>query len=101
MRHESKKLLWDVSEACSDIERITEPLTYDQYLAQKDTRRLVERYLETVGEALRGLERTEAEQAERFADLRRWVDLRNFVAHRYGSIDNQIIWRVSREFVPD
>jgi uncharacterized protein with HEPN domain len=48
--------LWDVAAACSDIARITNSSTFDAFLSEQDIRRLVERYLEIVGEALRQLE---------------------------------------------
>ena len=101
MPPDGRKLLWDVAEACQDIRRITEAMSFEEYVAGQDHRRLVERYLEIVGEALRQFGHAEPSLALRVSALRRWVDLRNVIAHGYDSLDDQIIWDICRNAVPD
>jgi uncharacterized protein with HEPN domain len=100
MRPEGKKLLWDVAESCADVQRITKSISFEEYLGQRDTARLVERYLEIIGEALRQFEHAEPTLAVHVTALRRWVDLRNVIAHGYDFLDDQIIWDVCRNSVP-
>ena len=100
MQRRGQKLLWDVSEACSDIERITSASSFDAYVADKDVRRLVERYLEIIGEALRQFEHVESEATSLLPDLRGWVNLRNVVAHGYDALDDKTIWGTCRSAVP-
>jgi uncharacterized protein with HEPN domain len=75
-------------------------LSFERYLAEKDVRRLIERYLEIVGEALRRLELGDAVLARQVPDLRQCVNLRNVIAHGYVAIDDEIIWRVYADQVP-
>lgn len=100
MPPKGRKLLWDVIESCSAILRITESVSFEEYLSNEDTRRLIERYLEIIGEALRQFEHAEPHLAQGVSALRRWVDLRNVIAHGYASLDDQIIWDTCRNAVP-
>lgn len=75
-------------------------MTFAGYIAQKDARRLIERYLEIVGEALRRFELAEPAAVPRIPDLRQWVNLRNAIVHGYDSIDDEIIWRVCQDSTP-
>jgi uncharacterized protein with HEPN domain len=100
MQPRTSDYLLDVIDACADIERLTRQLSIAHYVAEKDARRLVERYLEIVGEALRRLERTDPTVALQIPGLRQWVNLRNVIAHGYDAIDDEIIWRVCRDQVP-
>jgi uncharacterized protein with HEPN domain len=101
MPPDGRKLLWDVAEACEDIRRITQAMSFEEYVAQQDHRRLVERYLEIVGEALRQFGDAVPGLAWQVSALRRWVDLRNVIAHGYDSLDDRIIWDICRNAIPD
>jgi uncharacterized protein with HEPN domain len=100
MQPKARKLLWDVAEACADIARLTDDLTLEAYAAQQDLRRLVERYLLIVGEALRQLTDAEPSVVSRITALRQWVNLRNVIAQSYDSVDDEIIWRTCRGAAP-
>ena len=100
MQPRAKKLLWDVAEASSDIARLLSALTFEDYLAQKDTRRLIERYLEIIGEALRQLGQVDPNAALLLPALRRWVNLRNVISHAYDSLDDETIWAICQSTVP-
>lgn len=60
----------------------------------------VERKLEIIGEALTVFRRLEPDTAALIADLPRAVRLRNFLAHDYGAIDNEIVWDVATVHCP-
>jgi uncharacterized protein with HEPN domain len=66
----------------------------------QDSRRLVERYLEIVGEALRQFEHAEPTSAGRITALRSFVNLRNVIVHGYERVDYEIIWAICRDDIP-
>jgi uncharacterized protein with HEPN domain len=100
MQPRAKTLLWDVAQACDDIFRVTSELGFEDYVAQQDVRRLAERYLEIVGEALRRLEHADEETSNLIPSLRQWVNLRNAIAHGYDTVDEKTIWGICRSSTP-
>jgi uncharacterized protein with HEPN domain len=100
MRPRSRSYVWNAAEACTDVLRVVHGTTFDQFLRDKDSRRLVERYLEIVGEALRQFEHAEPELASGIASLRGFVDLRNVIVHGYERVDYAIIWAICRDDIP-
>ena len=100
MRPESRSYIWSAAEAAADIVRIVQGTTFDQFLRDKDCRRLVERYLEIVGEALRQFADAEPEMANGITSLRGFVGLRNIIAHGYERVDYAIIWAIGRDDIP-
>jgi uncharacterized protein with HEPN domain len=100
MRPDSRSYIWSAAEAAADIIRIVQSISLDQFLVDKDCRRLVERYLEIVGEALRQLASAEPEMAGRITSLRGFVGLRNIIAHGYERVDYALIWAICRDDIP-
>lgn len=63
-------------------------------------RSAVERQLEILGEALNRLRRDDPDTAARVHDLDRIIGMRNVLAHQYGDIDYEIVWRATTTGVP-
>ena len=96
-----RSYLWNASDACADVIRITHGVDAVRFRMDKDLHRLAERYLEIVGEALRQYESLEPGAQGKIPAIRNWINLRNVIAHGYERIDYDIIWNICRSTVPD
>jgi uncharacterized protein with HEPN domain len=75
-------------------------VTVDQYRERLILRRAVERSLEIIGEAARGVsDRFKAEHPE--IPWRAITAQRHILAHEYGEIDDERIWRVAITHIPE
>lgn len=63
-------------------------------------RSAIERQLEVLGEALNRLRKYDAFTANRVPDLDRIIGMRNILAHEYGEIDYEIVWRAATVSIP-
>lgn len=70
----------------------TRDVTFDQYASDLMLQAQVERHLEVVGEALNRLSRVDANTFLRLPDARRWVNLRNAIAHLYDDLSQTRVW---------
>lgn len=99
MTAKAKKYLFDIGEACDSIaEFIATTPTLAAYLADKKTRRSVERELTIIGEAVNGLRREP--DAPTLTDQREIVRFRNHLVHGYDSIQHETVWVVIRHHLP-
>jgi len=94
MRDATRKLLLDAFESCCAIESWVVGKSYEDYDADRQLRRAVEREFEIVGEAVNRLRRTEPETAQRIRNLSRIVAFRNIVIHGYDTVDNAAVWGI-------
>lgn len=93
-------MLWDMLNSARNAIEFTEDLEYKKFLDDKRTRLAVERSLEIVGEAARGVSRA---TQSRHPDIpwRSIIGLRHLLAHEYDEIRYEIIWRICREKAPE
>lgn len=92
-------LLWDMLEAARQIEEFASGVTLEQYRDQLMLRRAVERSIEIVGEAARGISMTfKAKHSE--IPWKAIMAQRHVLAHEYGEIDDERIWRVAKIHIP-
>jgi uncharacterized protein with HEPN domain len=94
MRPDTRKYVWDATEAARRLLRFTQDKSLDEYLADELLRAAVERQLTILGEALSHLRRVESTVADQIADLSRAVALRNILVHGYADVDDRIVWGV-------
>lgn len=92
--------LWDAAEAARLVQRFARDTAEAEFTSNLMVRSAVERQLEVLGEALNRLRRDDAETASRIPDLDRIVGMRNVLAHEYGDIDYEIVWRAATISVP-
>jgi uncharacterized protein with HEPN domain len=92
--------LWDMLDAARAImDFITEKKAED-YFRDRMLRGAVERHLEIIGEAARGVsESFRAQHPE--IPWRRIIGLRNILAHEYGEIKHERIWDLVIRDIPD
>jgi uncharacterized protein with HEPN domain len=93
-------LLWDMLEAALQIREFVSGVTLDQYRSQIILRRAVERSIEIIGEAARGVSDS-FKAAHPEISWRAIVAQRHVLAHEYGEIDDERIWRVAVTHVPE
>ena len=100
MRPEAGAHLWDAAEAARLVHEFARDKTEAEFTSNLIVRSAVERQLEILGEALNRLRRDDADTAVRVADLDKIVGMRNVLAHVYGDIDYEIVWRAATTGVP-
>jgi uncharacterized protein with HEPN domain len=91
--------LLDMLNAAQAVVSFVAGRTFEQYEADLMFRSAVERQVEIIGEAARGLSDTfKAAHAE--IPWRPIMAQRHRLAHEYGEIDNRLIWTVATVHVP-
>lgn len=96
---EDKSYLWDLKSATNDIVSFTRGKNYEFYLKDKMTRFAVERQLLVVGEVAKRLS-VEFKNSQPAVQWQAMIGLRNVIAHEYGEILSERIWRIATENVP-
>ena len=92
--------LWDMLQAARGVGELAAGFDYAGYLADRRTQLAVERQVEILGEAARRV-------SEGFRDAHGnipWVKIiaqRHVLAHEYGEIQQERIWRVATIHVPE
>ena len=92
MRPESKKYLWDATEAASAVLRFAAHKTLAHYKSDEVLRSAIERQLIILGEALSRFRQLEPELAGQIPDLKRAVGMRNVLVHAYAQTDHLLVW---------
>jgi uncharacterized protein with HEPN domain len=93
-------LLWDMLDAARAVRDFTLGVTFEVYVADRRVQFAVERGLEILGEAAHHI-------SDKFRAAHPeipWggiVGQRNVLAHEYGEIKPERIWRVAMERLPD
>lgn len=98
MNPEIEKYLYDINNSIDSIfTYLGNKRDFNTYLNNKLLRRAVERELEIIGEAASRILRIDP--AINFEDVRRIVNLRNWVIHGYDKVD-VIIWGILSKDLP-
>jgi len=91
--------LQDIEEAAEKIQRRTMGLSMGQFLANDLVYDAVVRNLEIIGEATKGLPDGVRARAAAI-DWRRVAGLRDVLAHAYFALDDQTLWDIIQNNVP-
>jgi len=94
-----KARLWDMRDAARAAVEFTRDLRFEDFLSDRKTRNAVERNLEIIGEAARSLSQKVRDEHPEI----RWrsiIALRNVIAHEYGEIRYENIWRICASRLP-
>jgi uncharacterized protein with HEPN domain len=92
--------LWDMLDAARQIQDFIRGVSFSKYCANKLIQSAVERQLEILGEAARRVS-LEFQEAHPEIPWRPVVGLRNVLAHEYGDIKADRIWRIASVDVAD
>jgi len=93
------KYVWDMLEAARTVDELPCDRTLDDYERTKWLRLAVERAIEIIGEAARHVS-AEFRAAHPGVAWSAIVATRHVIAHEYGDIQNDKLWRVARTHVP-
>jgi len=92
-------LLWDMLYYARTVRRIVGERTFEQYIKNEEFRMSIERGIEIIGEAARHISDAFAESHPEIP----WRAIRaqrHILAHEYGEIQHDKIWRVATEHIP-
>ena len=97
---EDAAFLWDMLEAARGVRELVAGMTFEQYAADRRTFRAVERELEIIGEAARNLSQS-FRSAHAGLPWARIIAQRHVLAHEYGRIRQDLLWKVITERLPE
>lgn len=100
MRTESKKLLFDIAEACRSIVAYNSTGDREAYSADGMRRAATERMFEIVGEAMVRLREMDPATFDRVPESHAIVGFRNRLIHGYDLVDDEVVWTIIRDRVP-
>ena len=91
-----------IRDYCMDVERTIKRYgdSFDTFLSDKDYQKSISFSILQIGEVSNGLSE---EYRNETSDVIPWISIRgmrNFVVHRYGSMNKEIIWKTAKEDVP-
>jgi len=95
-----KGFLWDIEDACNDIQTFLKGTNYNDFAEDKMKRFAVERQLLVIGEAAHHLSES-CRNANPDIPWKLMIGLRNIIAHEYGEILVDRIYKIAKENVPD
>ena len=101
MRPEERNpaFLWDILDTARQAAEFTRGVTLEAYLADEMRRMAVERALEILGEAARGVSES-FRVAHPEIPWRDLVGQRNVLAHDYAEIQHERVWETATAEVP-
>ena len=100
MSRDYRLFLSDISECCHKIERYTKGMDQEEFIANDMAFDAVMRNLEIIGEAMRHIpEEVRLRHSE--VPWRTIVAFRNIVIHEYFGIDEDIVWDVIENKIPE
>jgi uncharacterized protein with HEPN domain len=97
---EDEALLWDMLEAAKQILGFVAGRSFEEYARDELRQAAVERKLEVIGEAARGVSE-EFRSTHPEIPWRGIVSQRHFIAHEYGEIRHEKIWGVAVRRIPE
>jgi uncharacterized protein with HEPN domain len=102
MQPEQKDLayIWDISEACKDIEQFVLNIRFVDFAANKLIRFAVERQIMVIGEAANHLSDS-FKAGNSDIPWNKIIGMRNILAHDYGEVLAQRVWVTAVDFVPE
>lgn len=93
-------LLWDMLDAAKAIQDFVTGKIFHHYLTERMLRGAVERHLEIIGEAAKGVSKP-FQKAHPEIPWHRIIAQRHVLAHEYGEIKLELIWRVATLRIPE
>jgi uncharacterized protein with HEPN domain len=91
--------LWDMLGAVREVIQVTDNVTLERFESELLLLRATERCIEVIGEAARRVSKPyqQAHPEIPWADI---IGQRNILAHEYGQIDYELLYRTASEDIP-
>ena len=99
MSRDQVMYLQDIAESCQKILRFTDGLTQSDLIQDEKTYDAVVRNLEIIGEAAKHIS-DELRKQLTGIEWRKIAGMRDMLAHAYFGIDNDILWDVVQNKIP-
>jgi len=99
LERRDQALLLDMRRAAAEAVSFAGKLSEAEFLGDLRTQKAVERELEIMGEAARGLSEQARQQYPRIP-FRAIIGMRNILAHDYGRVDPQELWATVHASLP-
>jgi uncharacterized protein with HEPN domain len=93
-------LLWDMLDAAKAINSFVTGRTFHEYLNNRMLRGAVERHLEIIGEAAKRVSQA-FRKVHPEIPWHRLIAQRHVLAHEYGEIKLELIWKVATLHIPE
>lgn len=100
MTRDATNWLLEILRLGKRILQMTEGMEFAGYRSSEWPRIGVERYLISLGEAARAAMHQDPGLRERFPELVRANDMRNFLTHAYLHVDDLVVWNTVTEELP-
>jgi len=100
MKPTTRKLLFDIEQACRHIQDFARGKSIEDYETDAYFRSALDRQFQIAGEAVARLARADEETASRISEYRGIVRLRNVIVHGYDAVDPRILWDIVRNKLP-
>lgn len=92
--------LWDMLDSARTINNFVSGVSFSQYMNNRQLQLAVERALEIIGEAARRVYKIfQIEHSE--IPWQNIIAQRNVLAHEYGEIKQELIWKVATVRIPE
>jgi len=91
--------LWDMLQTACEIVEMNRGATYDTFIDDLKLMRATERSLEIIGEVARNVSPAFTARHAQIA-WRAMIGQRNIIAHEYGQIDYELLYRTVTDDVP-
>lgn len=92
--------LWDMLQAAREVDDMMQDYDLAGFLESLILQRALERSLEIIGEAARRVS-SEGQAAVVEIPWREIIGQRNILAHKYGQIDHELLFKTVEEDIPD
>jgi uncharacterized protein with HEPN domain len=100
MNQRTRKYLFDILTAGELITRYCNGRTWEDYQADSMLRDAVERRFEIIGEATGQMLADDPNVGDHMPEARQVVAFRNRLIHGYAEVDDERVWQVVVEFLP-
>lgn len=100
MPRDPRAYLWDAQQAVSLLREFSKGKSFADYKSDAMLRSAVERQFEIIGEAFNQLSKVDGALAAAIPDLGRIVAFRNILIHGYATVDDDLVWQVLSDKVP-
>ncbi len=100
MSRDLRLFLEDIHESCAKILRYTRGLSFEEFRADEKTPDAVVRNLTIIGEAVKSLPDTFKKRYPS-VEWRKIAGLRDIVVHEYFGVDEDILWDVVQNKIPE
>lgn len=95
-----QSFLWDMLDSAKEVVNLVGGRTLDEYKTNRPLRRSVEREIEIIGEAAKGVSEVLRSRHARIP-WARIIAQRNVLAHEYGEVVDERIWNLTQRGIPE